>query len=246
MLCPDTSTVVVDEPAGRVLPQASVMYAQDRDPGGLPIPHLAMGRVTTEAPTSTSADLRRSVHAIQEGGASFEFGRFRVLPRKRQLFADGTPVDLGTRAFDVLMALIEAHGKVVTKHELLDRVWPGTFVQENNIQVQISALRKAFGEDRNLILTVPLRGYLFTGHVRRAAAEPDAASAQRLAASEADEPALVNFLAAVSDLSGRGNELRELQHLNKGVHDALVLLSRTLRTLAASLHPTNEILGEAR
>ena len=166
-----------------------------------------------------------------------------MLPRKRQLFADGTPVELGTRAFDVLMVLIAARGKLVTKDELLDRVWPGTFVEENNIHAQISALRKALGEHRDLILTVPVRGYLFTGHVRCAAAEPHAASAQGLAAFEADEPALVDFRAAVSDLSGRENELRELRHLNKGVHDALVLLSRTLRTLAASLHPTNETLG---
>src|SRR3984957_18581458 len=96
----------------------------------------------------------------------FEFDRFRVRPHRRQLLADGAPVELGTRAFDVLMVLLEARGQLVTKDELLDRVWPGTVVEENNIQVQISALRKALGEDRNLILTVPLRGYRFTGSVR--------------------------------------------------------------------------------
>ena len=54
------------------------------------------------------------------------FGRFRALPRSRVLLADGAPVELGNRAFDVLMALIQSKGALVTKEELLDRVWPGT------------------------------------------------------------------------------------------------------------------------
>src|ERR1700722_18339286 len=111
----------------------------------------------------------------------FEFDRFRVRPHRRQLLADGAPVELGTRAFDVLMVLLEARGQLVTKDELLDRVWPGTVVEENNIQVQISALRKVLGEDRHLILTVPLRGYRFTGTVR--AFKEGEADAQRVAGS---------------------------------------------------------------
>jgi DNA-binding winged helix-turn-helix (wHTH) protein len=116
-----------------------------------------------------------------DGGEWFEFGRFRVLPRERQLLAGGIAVELGSRAFDVLMVLLEAEGGLVTKDQLLDRVWPGTVVEENNIQVQISALRKALGEDRNLILTVPLRGYRFTGYVRAFKEGDDAA--QRAAGS---------------------------------------------------------------
>ncbi len=101
--------------------------------------------------------------------AMLEFGRFRVLLRRRQLVADGVPIELGTRAFDLLLALLEADGSLVTKKELMIRVWPGFVVAEENLKVQISALRKALGEDRDLIRTEFGRGYRFTGAVRSGA-----------------------------------------------------------------------------
>jgi TolB-like protein/Flp pilus assembly protein TadD len=99
------------------------------------------------------------------------FGRWRLLPRSRRLMAGEVPVPLGSRAFDLLLALVEAGGALVTKDELLRRVWPGTVVEENNLQVQASALRKALGDDAALIQTVPGRGYRFGG-VARAASDP--------------------------------------------------------------------------
>ena len=98
--------------------------------------------------------------------ATLEFDRFRVLLRQRQLVADGVPIELGTRAFDLLLALLEADGSLVTKDELLNRVWPSTVVAEENLKVQISALRKALGEGRNFIRTEFGRGYRFTAAVR--------------------------------------------------------------------------------
>ena len=98
--------------------------------------------------------------------AALEFGRFRVLLRRRQLFADGVPVELGTRAFDLLLVLLEADGALVTKEELLNRVWPGIVVCEHSLKVHISALRKAFGADHNLIRTEFGRGYRFIGILR--------------------------------------------------------------------------------
>jgi DNA-binding winged helix-turn-helix (wHTH) protein len=95
--------------------------------------------------------------------AALEFGRFRVLLRRRQLLADGVPVELGTRAFDLLLVLLEADGSLVTKKELLGRVWPGIIVSEENLKVQVSALRKALGPDRDVIGTEVGRGYRFTG-----------------------------------------------------------------------------------
>jgi DNA-binding winged helix-turn-helix (wHTH) protein len=83
-----------------------------------------------------------------EPPASVTFGRFRVLPHRRELLADGRPIKLGGRAFDVLIALIEARGAVVAKDALMARVWPDRIVEENNLQAQLSALRKAFGADR--------------------------------------------------------------------------------------------------
>jgi len=96
------------------------------------------------------------------------FGRFRVLLRQRQLVADDVPLELGTRAFDLLLVLLEADGSLVTKDELLSRVWPGIVVAEENLKVQISALRKALGEDRDFIRTEFGRGYRFTEAVRSA------------------------------------------------------------------------------
>jgi DNA-binding winged helix-turn-helix (wHTH) protein len=97
--------------------------------------------------------------------AVLEFGRFRVLLRRRQLVADGLPLQLGTRAFDLLMVLLDANGSLVTKDELLRGVWPGIVVTEENLKVQISALRKVFGEDRDFIRTEFGRGYRFTAAV---------------------------------------------------------------------------------
>ena len=91
----------------------------------------------------------RSSRAAAE--AMLEFGRFRVLLRQRQLIADGVPIELGTRAFDLLLVLLEADGALVTKDELMSRVWPGIVVAEENLKVQIFALRKALGEDRDFV-----------------------------------------------------------------------------------------------
>src|SRR5580704_5835011 len=95
--------------------------------------------------------------------AAVEFGRFRVLLRQRQLLADGVPVELGTRAFDLLLALLEADGLLVSKEDLVRRVWPDVVVSEENLKVQVSALRKALGADRDVIRTEFGRGYRFTG-----------------------------------------------------------------------------------
>src|ERR1700726_1004586 len=108
-----------------------------------------------------------------ETPAAIEFGRFRILPPRRELLAEGRPLDLGGRAFDVLMVLIEASGAVVSKDALMRRIWPDRIVEENSLQAQISALRRAFGADRNLIRTVAGRGYQFTGEIRTVSARPD-------------------------------------------------------------------------
>jgi DNA-binding winged helix-turn-helix (wHTH) protein len=98
--------------------------------------------------------------------AVLKFGRFRLLSRRRRLLAEGVPVELGSRAFDLLLILLEADGTLVRKKELLNRVWPNVVVSEENLKVQISALRKALGADRNLIRTEFGLGYRFTGILR--------------------------------------------------------------------------------
>jgi predicted ATPase/DNA-binding winged helix-turn-helix (wHTH) protein len=81
----------------------------------------------------------------------------------RDLFKDGVALRIGTRAFDILELLIRHQGQLVSKEQILQRVWPDTVVEENNLQVHISALRKALGSDRDLIRTIPGRGYLLLG-----------------------------------------------------------------------------------
>jgi len=90
------------------------------------------------------------------------FGHFRLDPKKRQLSRDGTPIKLGSRALDILCVLAKANGKLVTKDDLMRQVWPGIVVEDSNIQVHVSALRKALDEGNDgpsHIITVPGRGY---------------------------------------------------------------------------------------
>ena len=165
------------------------------------------------------------MHATARGAACLEFGRFRLLTRQRELRLGDATVALGSRAFDVLLILVAAGGELVTKEELLARVWPGAVVEESNIQVQVSALRKALGEERNLILTVPLRGYRFTGEVRALDAEGRVLSAAPPEPAQAPRQNPTNLPAPVSDFIGRETELRELRELLR--HNRLVSLVGT-------------------
>jgi len=119
-----------------------------------------------ENPLPLDASLSSSATA----DAALKFGRFRVLLRQRQLLGDSEPVELGTRAFDLLLILLEADGLLISKKELLSRVWPGIMVSEENLKVQIAALRKGLGADRDVIRTEFGRGYRFTGVLRSNAA----------------------------------------------------------------------------
>ncbi|MEA3158336.1 MAG: hypothetical protein QOK44_5925 [Betaproteobacteria bacterium] len=135
-----------------------------------------------------------------------EFGSFRILPHRRELLADGQPVELGGRAFDVLMALVEAHGKVISKDELMKRVWPGRIVEESGLQVQISTLRKALGSHRDLIQTITGRGYQFTGDIRGASAAVSGSVPAPLSPP-------TNLREPVSELIGRDAEVGSVTDL---------------------------------
>ena len=89
-----------------------------------------------------------------------QFSRSDIQLSGRQLELDGRTVTLGARAFDVLSLLMKNRERVVTKRELLESAWPGVVVEENNLQVQISTLRKVLGHDS--ITTIPGQGYQFT------------------------------------------------------------------------------------
>jgi len=122
--------------------------------------------------------------------SEISFGRFRLDLARRELRRDEKPVRLGSRALDILCVLASAGGKLVSKDELMERVWAGVVVEEHNIQVHISALRKAFegdGDSESWIVTVPGRGYRLL-----AAPEPPAAdnTAAEPSASVPGQPSL--------------------------------------------------------
>ena len=101
----------------------------------------------------------------------YEFGPFRLDPVERMLSGEGHAVALSPKVFDLLIALVSKAGRVVDKDELMREVWPDTFVEENNLTVNISALRKALAgtnSDQDYIQTVPRRGYRFVASVRQA------------------------------------------------------------------------------
>ncbi len=100
----------------------------------------------------------------------YEFGRFQLDPPERLLLCDGQPVALTPKAFDLLLALVDRSGHLVEKEELLRTVWPGALVEEGNLAVTISQLRKALNDDRGqhrYIETVSKRGYRFVAEVKR-------------------------------------------------------------------------------
>jgi predicted ATPase/DNA-binding winged helix-turn-helix (wHTH) protein len=138
-----------------------------------------------------------------EHSGTIEFGQFTLVRHRREVLLDGQPIELGGRAFDLLMALIDAGGSVLGKDDLMHRVWPGQVVEENNLPSQISALRKALGADRDLIRTVAGRGYQFTGEIRRTARTPAGPPSART--RNLPEPA--------SDLIGRESEIAEVREL---------------------------------
>src|SRR5687767_6056752 len=99
---------------------------------------------------------------------TFAFGDFVLLPKERLLLRGGEPIALTAKAFDLLVVLVRRAGHLVTKDELFEAVWPGTFVQETNLTVNISAVRKALDDGRDgnrIIQTVPGRGYRFVAPV---------------------------------------------------------------------------------
>lgn len=100
----------------------------------------------------------------------YEFGAYRLEVGERRLLCDGRPVPLTTKVFDTLRVLLERSGRLLTKDELMQRIWPDSVVEENNLNHNISVLRRALGEQatgQSYIETVPRVGYRFVGDVKR-------------------------------------------------------------------------------
>ena len=148
---------------------------------------------------------------------SYEFGLFRVDARERILLRDGEVVALTQKAFDVLLALVERSGHVVEKEELIQRVWPDSFVEEGNLSQNIYTLRKILGTDADgkpYIQTVPRRGYRFTGEVKvgQSSAGVAARSARQWDTEKRVQPP-AELEAGPDAFVGREPELEALQKL---------------------------------
>lgn len=142
---------------------------------------------------------------------SYRFGRFEVRPSQRMVLVDGTATNPGARAFDVLMALVEHRDRVVTKDELLDMAWPGLVVEENNLQAQVSTLRKLLGPQA--IVTIPGRGYRFALEASGAPSTPIPPAPPPMSNSAAEAPAVTHLPSVLTPLIGRASDVSNLGSL---------------------------------
>jgi DNA-binding winged helix-turn-helix (wHTH) protein len=114
------------------------------------------------------SETKAATHSLRQAAAGYVFDGFRLLPTQRLLLKNDAPLPLGGRALDLLIALVERAGEVISKRELTAAIWPDTFVVEGNLKVHVSALRRALGEGeagRRYISTVAGRGYCFVAPV---------------------------------------------------------------------------------
>ena len=155
---------------------------------------------------------------------AYRFGNWRLVPGQRVLELDGRPAKLGGRAFDMLVTLVEHRHHVISKHELMDLVWPRLVVEENNLQVQMVALRKLLGHPA--IATVPGRGYRFTLPVQAEgdapgeqapgiALPPASAAPSTIGTAPAARPG-GNLPVPLQRLYGRENDMQMLLELMRG------------------------------
>lgn len=176
----------------------------------------------------------------------YEFGPFRLDPRKRLLWRAGEVVSLKPKAFETLLVLLENRGRVMDKDELLRLLWPDTIVEENSLNKQVSALRRLLGEsaaDHRYIVTVHGRGYSFVADVRELSDESNGAYAQKRApVAYGDDKARApgpHPSIAVLPFKGLGADSANA-YLGVGIADALITRLSNIRHLI--VRPTSTIV----
>ncbi|HVM78488.1 MAG TPA: winged helix-turn-helix domain-containing protein [Stellaceae bacterium] len=170
------------------------MNSRDEHPGMTPVAESARSRPT---------DPQRV----------YAFGAWEIDCARHELRVQGTAVPIGSRAFEILEALVRSPGELVTKEHLMASVWSNAIVEDNTLQVHISAIRKALGADRGMLRTVSGRGYRLLGSwsIRQGStfAEPEAPGSRRTA----DRPFRTNVPIATSALIGREAAVQHLRDL---------------------------------
>src|SRR5271169_4639179 len=141
-------------------------------------------------------------------------GEWEVDLARRELRARGVAVPISGRAFDIIEVLVQSGGELVTKGDLAARVWPGVIVEENTLQVQVSAIRKALGPDREMLKTASGRGYRLLGvWTSRQECTSSVDSIDLEPMPSPAEAFQTNLPAAASELVGRANAVQHLRGL---------------------------------
>jgi non-specific serine/threonine protein kinase len=144
----------------------------------------------------------------------YESGEWEIDIARRQLRARGAAVPIGNRAFEIIEVLVQSAGELVTKNDLMGRVWPGAIVEDNTLQFHISAIRKALGQDRGMLKTVSGRGYRLVGDwASRQERTSSADSIDLEPVPSPAEPFQTNLPAAASELVGRTIAVQHLYGL---------------------------------
>jgi len=158
---------------------------------------------------------RKGLASVPKAGSElvYESGGWEVDMLRRELRVQGVSVALGGRAFSIFAVLVQSAGQLVTKDELIARVWPGVIIEENTLQVHISAVRKVLGADRGMLKTSFGRGYRLVGdwaiRKRSTLADPIALDPTRMPVP----PCWSNIPAASSEIIGRSDAVKELRDI---------------------------------
>src|SRR5471030_813429 len=170
----------------------------------------------TQGPATHDINLSVMTNTLER--ATVSFGGIQVDFVRREIRNQEQLLQVGSRAFDILELLANANGELVSKDEIMRAVWPTTVVEENNVQVHVSALRKAFGAESELIKTDAGRGYRLLqtrgpNNNRNAGTAPPEteASGQSVPTSSMREPMQPSVDRNIAELVGRDQQLKELK-----------------------------------
>ena len=163
---------------------------------------------------------------LEEKAQIYRFDNFRLDVRNRELLCDGRRVTLPAKAFDMLVVLIESGGRLIEKDELFNRVWPDQIVEESNLTVHVSAIRKALGEQRenpHYIATVPGHGYRFIGDLVNIEDQEEETLIERRSISrftiQSETPAAVEaaMIAATTPTDGKSSAVVRINHGERSI-----------------------------
>ena len=167
---------------------------------------------------------------------------WEVDPDRGELRWNGLPVPIGGRSLEIVEVLVQSAGQIVSKDDLMGRVWPGAFVEENTLQVHVSAVRRALGADRGLLKTVTGQGYRLLGDWRIQQKIPGQRSA--VSNQPTQQPTVTNLPLGKTDLIGRSAALRDLQDLITAYRTVTLTGPGGIGKTALALEAARQLLPE--